>query len=92
MVFSSLLSGPVYGLYQLCQTFLQSTGKATYATFVAVLDKGLFYLPILLIMSRLFGLYGIVFSANVTLLCSLITGCFLSFRWNRQAKQMVACL
>ena len=92
MVFSSLPSGPVYGLYQLCQTFLQSTGKATYATFVAVLDKGLFYLPILLIMSRLFGLYGIVFSANVTLLCSLITGCFLSFRWNRQAKQMVACL
>ncbi len=88
MVFSSLLSGPIYGLYQLCQTFLQSTGKASYATFVAILDKGLFYLPILLIMSRLFGLYGIVFSANVTLLCSLITGALLSFRWERQAKQL----
>ena len=41
MVTASMLIGPFYGLYQLCTTFLQSTGKASYATVVALLDKGI---------------------------------------------------
>jgi len=48
---ASIIIGPFYGVYQLCQTYLQATGKASYATVVALLDKGIFYLPILLIMN-----------------------------------------
>ena len=84
MIIANLITGPFYGLYQLCQSFLQSTGKASYATFTAFLDKGLYYLPILFLMEHFFGMYGIAFTGAVTLFFSLITGALLSFRWNRQ--------
>lgn len=83
MVIASLLTGPIYGLYQLCQTFLQGTGKASYATFVSILDKGLVFVPVLLIMNHFFGMYGIAFSTCVTLVFSLTVGIFLSLQWNR---------
>ncbi|GFI66466.1 multidrug export protein MepA [Lachnospiraceae bacterium] len=86
-VFASIIIGPFYGLYQLCQTFLQSTGKASYATFVALLDKGLFFLPLLFVLSRLFGLYGIIFTGAVTLAFSLIAGIVCSLIWNRKISR-----
>lgn len=90
MVLGAVIVGPFYGLYQLCQVFLQSTGKATYATFVALLDKGLVYLPVLFVMTYLFGLYGIAFTASVTLAFSLVAGAICSFRWNRQIYRQEA--
>ncbi|MCD8023167.1 MAG: MATE family efflux transporter [Lachnospiraceae bacterium] len=84
MVFASILIGPFYGIYQLCQTFLQSTGKASYATITALLDKGLFYLPILLLMEHFFGMYGIAFSSAVTLFFSILAGLYFSRRWSRR--------
>lgn len=83
MIIAGLVTGPFYGLYQLCQTFLQSTGKASYATFTALLDKGLFYLPILYLMNHFFGMYGIAFTGAVTLIFSLTAGIFLSLKWYR---------
>ncbi len=90
MIFASIVIGPFYGLYQLCQTFLQSTGKASYATLVALMDKGIFYLPILLLMDRLFGMYGIAFASAVTLVFSIAAGVFFSLRWNRKLAQEAA--
>ncbi|MCD7760889.1 MAG: hypothetical protein LUH16_03825 [Clostridiales bacterium] len=90
MIFASIVIGPFYGIYQLCQTFLQATGKASYATLVALMDKGIFYLPVLLLMHQLFGMCGIVFSSAVTLLFSIAAGVFLSLRWNRRLTQDVA--
>lgn len=81
MVLAGICTGPFYGLYQLCQTFLQASGKASYATFVATLDKGLVYLPVLFVMERAFGAYGIAFSGAVTLILSLAVGFILSRKW-----------
>ncbi len=83
MVFVSMVIGPFYGLYQLCTTFLQSTGKASYATLVAVLNKGLIYLPLLLIFNSLWGLNGVIYTAPVTDMLSLLVGAGLCIRWNR---------
>ena len=83
-VFASIIIGPFYGLYQLCQTFLQSTGKASYASLVALMDKGLFYLPLLLILGKVFGLYGIIFTGAVTLFLSLTAGIVFSLIWRRK--------
>lgn len=91
MVIASIITGPFYGIYQLCQTFLQSTGKASYATLVALLDKGLFYLPVLLLMEHFFGLYGIAFAGAATLVFSLTAGIFFSLRWNRSMQPAVCC-
>ncbi len=84
MVLASLVTGPFYGLYQLCQTFLQSTGKASYATLAALLDKGIYFIPILFLMDRLFGLYGIAFTGAVTLVFSLATAALFSFHWQHK--------
>ena len=83
-VFASIIIGPFYGLYQLCQTFLQSTGKASYASLVALMDKGLFYLPLLFILGKVFGLYGIIFTGAVTLFLSLTAGIVFSLIWRRK--------
>ncbi len=83
MVLAAVITGPFYGFYQLCQSFLQSTGKASYATVVALMDKGLFFLPILFILNRFFGLYGIVFTGAVTLFFSLAAGLLFSLHWSR---------
>lgn len=84
MLTASLLMGPFYGLYQLCSTFLQSTGKASYATFTALLDKGIVYIPMLFGLNAAFGLAGVIYTAPFTSMISLMIGAWLSFRWNRK--------
>lgn len=83
MVTASVITGPFYGFYQLCQSFLQSTGKASYATIVALMDKGLFFLPLLFVLNQMFGLYGIVFTGAATLFFSLAAGLLFSLHWAR---------
>lgn len=88
MVLASICTGPFFGLYQLCQTFMQATGQAAYATFTAMLDKGLFFLPILFLMNHAFQMYGIAFSGAVTLIFALAVGGFLALKWNKTIKEM----
>lgn len=87
MILGALIVGPIAGWYQLTQTYLQATEKPGYATFVAVLDKGLFYLPVLFFMARWFGAYGIAFAAPVTSIFSLIVGAVLSIKWYRSVYE-----
>lgn len=82
MVIASLLTGPFYGIYQMCQTFLQSTGKASYAIVLSLLDKGIFFIPCLYLMEHFFHLYGFVFASPVTLFLSLGISIILALRWN----------
>ncbi|MDE5698343.1 MAG: MATE family efflux transporter [Lachnospiraceae bacterium] len=86
MVVASMLMGPFYGLYQLCTTFLQSTGKASYATVVALLDKGIIYLPMLFGLNALFGLNGVIYTAPFTDMLSLLVGAVLCLVWNRTLR------
>ena len=88
-VFASIIIRTFYGLYQLCQTFLQSTGKVSYASLVALMDKGLFYIPLLFILGRTFGLYGIIFTEAATLFLSLAAGIVFSIIWNRKISAPV---
>ena len=80
MVLASVLVGPFYGLYQLCQTYLQSTGRAKYATLVSMLDKGLIFIPVLLLLNAVFGLNGLVFAGFVTNVLSVVISGMLSLR------------
>lgn len=90
MVLASLLTGPFYGLYQLCQVFLQSTGKASYATLVSSLDKGIIFLPTLFLFNHCFGMYGIAFTGCATLVVSLTVATILSLAWKREIHMTVA--
>ena len=67
---ASIVIGPFYGFYQICTTYLQASGKSRPAIIVSLLEKGLIYIPMLLIMKFAFGMYGIVFAGTVTTVLS----------------------
>ncbi len=86
-IFAAVLVGPVYGIYQMSQTFLQATGKVTFAIAASTLDKFLVYLPVLYIMNKCFGIYGIAFAHAVTMVFTLGITLVLALRWSREIKR-----
>lgn len=86
MVLGTVIAAPLGGVYQMCQVYLQGTGKVSYATFTALLQKGLVYLPALYVMHALFGLPGLIFAPAVTDAIATAAGLGLSLRWARQQR------
>lgn len=84
MMLGTLLAVPVEGVYHMCSTFLQATGKVSFATLTSLMQKGLVFLPVLLLMEKLFGLDGIIFSNAVTTLISTGIALLLCRSWSRQ--------
>ncbi len=52
---------------------LQSTGQKAWATFTSMLRNGIYFIPILLLFSHLFGLFGIQIAQAVAEVLSVIT-------------------
>ena len=88
MMLGTLLAVPVEGVYQMCSTYLQATGKVAYATLTSLLQKGLVLVPVLVLMERLFGLDGIIFANAVTTLISTVIALLLCRSWSRQISEM----
>ena len=84
MMLGTLLAVPVEGVYHMCSTYLQATGKVSFATLTSLMQKGLVFLPVLLLMEKLFGLDGIIFSNAVTTLISTGIALLLCRSWSRQ--------
>ena len=84
MMLGTLLAVPVEGVYQMCSTYLQATGKVSYATLTSLMQKGLVLVPVLTLMERLFGLNGIIFAGAVTTLISTVIALLLCRSWSRQ--------
>ena len=84
MMLGTLLAVPFEGVYHMCSTYLQATGKVAYATLTSLLQKGLVFVPVLLIMERLFRLDGIVFANAVTTVISTAIALLLCRSWSRQ--------
>ena len=84
MMLGTLLAVPVEGVYHMCSTYLQATGKVSFATLTSLMQKGLVFLPVLLLMERLFGLDGIIFSNAVTTLISTGIALLLCRSWSRK--------
>ena len=87
MMLGTLLAVPMEGVYHMCSTYLQATGKVSFATLTSLMQKGLVFLPVLLLMERLFGLDGIIFSNAVTTLISTGIALLLCRSWSRK----IAC-
>ncbi len=84
MVIGGIVASPVYGLYQLCSVYLQGTGKVSFATLTALLQKGIIYLPVLYLSEMGFGLMGLIFAGAVTDLLSTAAGLVLCLVWAKQ--------
>ena len=59
-------------------------------TLTSLMQKGLIFLPVLLLMERLFALDGIIFSNAVTTLISTVIALLLCRSWSRQISQSAA--
>ena len=94
MLIGGVVSAPVSAVYQMCQTFLQSTGKVKYAMLSALLQKGIIYVPVLFGMHMLFGLNGFIWSGLVTDILSAAAGLCLSVNWDREIEgcRLKGCL
>jgi Na+-driven multidrug efflux pump len=84
MMLGTLLAVPVEGVYHMCSTYLQATGKVGYATLTSLMQKGLVFLPVLFLMERFFALDGIIFANAVTTVVSTMIALFLCRSWSRQ--------
>lgn len=87
MVIAGLATAAVSGVYQMCQVYLQGTGKVSFATFTALLQKGIVYIPVLYLMHAAGGLTGLVWSGAVTDVIAAAVGVLLCFVWNGQMKR-----
>lgn len=83
MVIASLVVGPLYGLYQTCTTFLQGTGKVSYAILLASLRQGLLLVPVLYVANSMGGLQGLIFASPITEVLALAVGIVLCVKWKR---------
>ena len=84
-IIGALISGPIIGLYQLSNSFLQSTGKVSYAVVVSLLRQGIILVPVMLLMNSLWNLTGIIFSMAVSDIISIVIALILGFRWYNTA-------
>ncbi len=88
MMLGTLIAVPMEGGYHMCSTFLQATGKVSFATLTTLMQKGLVFLPVLLLMERAFGLNGIIFANAVTTLISTSIALLLCRKWSREMMPM----
>ena len=89
MMLGTLLAVPVEGVYQMCSTYLQATGKVSFATLTSLMQKGLVFLPVLLLMERGLGLNGIIFANAVTTVISTAIALLLCRSWSRRIAMPV---
>ena len=88
-LFASIVIGPFFGFYQICTTYLQASGKSKQAVIVSLLEKGIIYIPMLFLMSWLFKMYGIIFSATVTTVLSAVVALIFCYKdYRKELKEI----
>jgi len=96
MVIGCLIAAPIVGLFQVCQMFLQATNRASFATVIAVLEKGGFYIPVLVAMAAIWKINGIAFTPPIVEIFSLIAGAILCIvwakSWNKKKKEKITAI
>ncbi len=81
----TLVAAPIGGIYQLCSSYLQGTGKVSYATLTSLLSKGLVFVPVLFISEALGGFAGLVFAGAISDLISTAIGAALCLSWAKKS-------
>lgn len=66
------LAFPLNSVIVLTNMMLQSTGKGIWATIVASSRQGFFFIPIVIILSKLFGLTGLEISQTIADVCAFL--------------------
>ena len=74
------LGMPLIGIYYLAVNYLQSVGKAVQASVLSVLRQGAVYVPLLLSLHGMFGLFGVFYAAPAADIFSTLLAILLLYR------------
>jgi putative MATE family efflux protein len=80
------LAMPLIPLAVMCNMTFQSIGKAWTATFLAATRQGIFFLPLILVLPRLFGLTGVQITQPLSDVCTFLCCLPFIFHFFRELK------
>ena len=78
---------PLNSVIVLTNMMLQSTGKGIWATIVASSRQGFFFIPIVIILSELFGLTGLEISQTIADVCAFLLSLPVALYYMNQFKK-----
>jgi Na+-driven multidrug efflux pump len=82
-------TGPLLGLITITNMMMQTIGKAFKASLLALARQGLFLLPLLFLLNRIFGLTGIFMSQPIADFLTFVLSIPLAISVFREMKQNV---
>lgn len=77
---------PFMGFQQLYAALYQALGKGTEAMILSISRQGIFLIPAILILPKIFNLNGVIFAQPLADLCTIIITAFLSVKLSKQFK------
>lgn len=83
LLISQVALYPAFGLCYMMTITFQTIGSSRYGLFLSVIRQGLFYVPFILLLPRLFGINGIYFTQPAADVLTLIV-CLLSIKPMKQ--------
>lgn len=83
MIIGCLITMPICGVYQMSSTYLQATGKVSFATVVSLLRQGIVFIPVIYAMNAIFELNGLIFAGAVADVIATVAAVVLSIVWAR---------
>lgn len=90
MLVATSLAGPVLGLLFLTINSLQAMDRPVPATLLSLFRQGVFFIPLLFVLGRLFGLNGINFTQTTADYLAIVIALFLLVRALRQQRAVLA--
>lgn len=86
MIYFLMTSVPIIGILFVLNFTFQAMGKGVQSLILAVSRQGLVFLPAILIMNRLFGLFGIILAQPIADAISVVMSVFMFSLINRELK------
>lgn len=80
------LAMPLLSLSVVCNMTFQSIGKAWTATLLSMARQGFFFLPLILVLPRIFGLAGVQFAQPIADVCTFFCSIPFALRFFRSLK------
>lgn len=79
LLISQVILYPAFGLCYMMTITFQTIGSSRYGLFLSTIRQGLFYIPVILLLPKFLGVWGIYLSQPIADVCTLII-CLLSFK------------
>ena len=79
MLIATSLAGPVLGLMFLSINSMQAINRPLPATILSLCRQGLFFIPLLFILNKVFGLHGINYTQTVSDYLAILIAVFMLF-------------